>query len=327
MGIPFGKRCNFWITFENKDIIMLLLDPKNNIIIQKHKNISFSDVHSKWQYGTLFCGTMTTEVSHKEPAQKGGVYVIEDIVTYKGIDVTKRSLIDRFGFIMEFMNAYKTNHGPIVKVAKINKNANDPFLYKTYKIKQLNVGEDSNSIIEQCATNVATNVATNGATNVATNVATNKRYNKHKPQYKLPTIFKVKARNDEDIYELYAYDGSNGGATFYAIAGINDYKTSVMMNSIFRNVRENRNIDYIEMSDDEDNTPSGLMSSSNLHDQNGVGSFSGQSLENTLRPCMVSSAFSGSKDVLIECTYNAKFGKWMPIKVAKGNVYVNIFKL
>lgn len=283
MGIPFGKRCNLWLTFENKDIIMLLLDPKNNIIIQKHKNISFSDVHPKWQYGTLFCGTMTNEVSHKEHALKGGVYVIEDIFTYKGIDVTKRSFCDRFHFITEFMNDYKPKHGPVVKVAKINKNANDPFLYKTYKIKQLNVGADCNNIIKECANNGGGNNG-GGATN-------NKRYNKHKPQYKLPTIFKVKAHNDEDIYELYAYDASNGGSTFYTIAGINDYKTSIMMNSIFRNVRENSNIDYIEMSDDE---------------------------EEYIKPL---------KEVLIECIYNAKFGKWMPVKVASGNQYVSIFKL
>ena len=135
MGIPFGKRCNLWLTFENKDNIMLLLDPKNNIIIQKHKNISFSDARPKWQYGTLFCGTMTNEVSNKEHAQKGGVYVIEDILTYKGIDVTKRSMIDRFGFIAEFMNSYIQCNSLVVKVAKINKNANDLFLYKTYKIK------------------------------------------------------------------------------------------------------------------------------------------------------------------------------------------------
>ena len=33
---------------------------------------------------------------------------------------------------------------------------------------------------------------------------------------------------------------------------IPDYKTSVMLNKIFRKIRENDNLDYIEESDDED---------------------------------------------------------------------------
>ena len=36
------------------------------------------------------------------------------------------------------------------------------------------------------------------------------------------------------------------------IAHIPNYKTSVMMNSLFRNIKENRNLDALEESDDED---------------------------------------------------------------------------
>jgi hypothetical protein len=36
------------------------------------------------------------------------------------------------------------------------------------------------------------------------------------------------------------------------IAHIPNYKTSVMMNAIFRNIKENRNLDALEESDDEE---------------------------------------------------------------------------
>mgnify|MGYP003328747202 CR=1 FL=1 len=39
---------------------------------------------------------------------------------------------------------------------------------------------------------------------------------------------------------------------YYNIMFIPDYKTSVMMNNIFRKIKENKNLDYIEESDDED---------------------------------------------------------------------------
>ena len=60
-------------------------------------------------------------------------------------------------------------------------------------------------------------------------------------------IFNVKADESSDIYELYCKDCED----FYAIAGIQTIKTSVMMNKIFRNIRENTNLDLLEESDDE----------------------------------------------------------------------------
>ena len=53
-----------------------------------------------------------------------------------------------------------------------------------------------------------------------------------------------------DIYNLYYY--KDDGIQFYDIAQIQDYKTSVMMNNIFRKIKENENLDYLEESDDEE---------------------------------------------------------------------------
>jgi len=77
----------------------------------------------------------------------------------------------------------------------------------------------------------------------------------------------------------------------YDIAYIPNIKTSVFMNNIFRNIRENKNIDYIEESDDEDN------------------------FENTAEDKYVDL----KKVVIMECSFHNKFKKWVPFKVLSDN--------
>lgn len=60
-------------------------------------------------------------------------------------------------------------------------------------------------------------------------------------------IFKVTPDICNDIYHLHDKDGKNSD-----IAYIPDYKTSVMMNKLFRNIKENDDLDALEASDDED---------------------------------------------------------------------------
>jgi len=63
-------------------------------------------------------------------------------------------------------------------------------------------------------------------------------------------VFTVKATVRPDIYELY-YD-KNTELVFYKYACIPNYKTSVYMNSLFRDIKENDNLDRLEESDDEE---------------------------------------------------------------------------
>jgi hypothetical protein len=68
--------------------------------------------------------------------------------------------------------------------------------------------------------------------------------------YKSEVVFRVMADIQSDIYLLYAYN--EGIFEFYDIAYIGSRKESAFMNSLFRIVRENSNIDYGEESEDED---------------------------------------------------------------------------
>lgn len=88
-------------------------------------------------------------------------------------------------------------------------------------------------------------------------------------------VFNVRALESSDIYELYCKDDEIP----HSIAGIQTVECSVMMNKIFRVIRENDNLDLLEESDDD----------------------SDDYLIDNVTQNMV-------------CSYNKKFNKWIPIK-------------
>ena len=110
-------------------------------------------------------------------------------------------------------------------------------------------------------------------------------------------IFSVKPDVQNDVYHLYVKNENNtennNSLELFDIAAIPDYKTSVMMNRLFRNIKENENLDALEESDDESEFE-------NMNDDKFV----------NLDKC-----------VKMECMYNKKFDKYIPLKVViQGNI-------
>ena len=100
-------------------------------------------------------------------------------------------------------------------------------------------------------------------------------------------VFKIKPDIQDDIYYLYCLN-DNLQEEYYNIAHIPDYNTSVFMNKLFRNIKENNNLDTLEESDDEDE------------------------FENEKEDKFVYL----DREYNIVCSYNYKFKKWVPIKLA-----------
>ena len=96
-------------------------------------------------------------------------------------------------------------------------------------------------------------------------------------------IFTVKPDLQNDIYHLY----QNG--QYFDTAYIPDYKTSVMMNQLFRKIKENDNLDALEESDDE------------------------EEFENEREDRFVYL----DKVLEMECYLHSKFKKWVPCKGTK----------
>ena len=99
-------------------------------------------------------------------------------------------------------------------------------------------------------------------------------------------IFKITAQIQTDIYNLFAY--KDGKEEFFSIAFIPDLKTSVLMNKLFRKIKENGNLDTLEESDEE------------------------AEFENEREDKYVFL----DKSFKMNCQYNHKFKKWVPISLA-----------
>ena len=67
---------------------------------------------------------------------------------------------------------------------------------------------------------------------------------------KKTAVFQIRAEIKSDIYSLYTKEGRY--YEFFNIAHIPDYKTSIIMNTLFRTIKENINLDALEESDDEE---------------------------------------------------------------------------
>ena len=103
-------------------------------------------------------------------------------------------------------------------------------------------------------------------------------------------IFQLKATIINDIYDLYYIN--NTQLEKYKVACIPDYKTSVMMNSLFRNIKENNNLDTLEESDDEDE-------------------FENISLDKFV---------DLDKTLIMKCVFIDKFDSWKPIEISKQKI-------
>ena len=100
------------------------------------------------------------------------------------------------------------------------------------------------------------------------------------------TFFKIKAGLAADNYHLYTAEN-----TLYDTALVPTYKSSVLLNTLFRSIKENANLDLLEESDDE------------------------EEFENT----QIDKFVDLEKTVIMECVYSKRFKKWQPLKIAPPN--------
>jgi hypothetical protein len=131
--------------------------------------------------------------------------------------------------------------------------------------------------------------------NFILNIQLSKTINKNETNYGYN--FKVTATLTPDIYNLYILE--NNKEIFYEYALIDSYKTSVFMNDLFRKIKENKNLDLLEESDNEEE-------------------FENIDLEKYVNL---------GKTYIIECFYNRKFKKWVPKNLAKNNYIIDKNKI
>lgn len=293
-AIPLGKKCIAWFTFFNdKNVVLLMeLNKEKRIVNAKIMPCIFDE---KLCINTLIYGVYFSEYN---------IFMIEDIHYYKGIKISKLNLKSKFHYIQNVLNVIEKKNDhllfslPVFWEYKENSDIIPKDILNTipYQIHHIQY-KSLNEIVPYLNSNY----------NKLEKVEKSKldmpiyipiKQDFKKPQFKLPTIFLVKADIQFDIYRLFVYGKSNS-KIYYNTAFIPDYKTSVFMNKIFRKIKENDNLDYIEESDDEEDF---------------------QNIEQDKYVDM-------NKEVQMECTFNYKFKRWIPNKIVYNRKIIHISQL
>lgn len=274
LAIPEGKKFFAWFTnYKNENVCFLLeINDNKNIIDIKIITTSFID---KLCLGTIFYGTLFSNKSNN-------YFCIEDMYYYSGkscINYSYYLKLEKLKYIFnnELSQTPLTNKYTIFGLPLMCDNLQ--VILKEIQLLPYKVSEIKFRFLEN---------------EYSKKIFVMKYF---KPGFRkekdnnLPkeAIFKITADIEPDIYNLFIY--KNGIEEYYDIAFIPDYKTSVMMNKLFRNIKENDNLDAIEESDNE------------------------EEFEDNREDKYVYL----DRSYKMICEYNNKFKRWTPISLAGKN--------
>jgi hypothetical protein len=269
--IPKGRKYLVWFTYFQDKKVCLFIE------LNIGSNKSIKDIiivpqmfEKKIVLGTIFFGTLFKTNKDEQ------FFSIENICYYKGVNIenkTEKEKIELLQFILK-------KEVSCVKIGKKGIGFGLPVVCKNFK----EAIEKSRSLPYPIYSIQGRIFKNKGNTY---NSVLYKDFNLEKIDKK---IFAVKATLTNDIYHLF-YKGTCG-LEFFEKAYIPDFKTSVMMNNIFRKIKENKNLDALEESDDEEEFE-------NIDEDKFV----------NLNKC-----------VHMECIFNSRFNKYIPIKEVKLDV-------
>jgi len=270
--IPYGKKHLVWFTYFKDTKVCVFIDVNRGIKDIVNIEIVPQIFEKKLVLGTIFYGTRFN-------ANKRDLFTIENIHYYKGKNIEnnnehyKLSLIQRI-LSNELKQCFLTNKGVAIGLPVVENNFEDAVTtskilqYKIYSIQNRNF----NTIHSTYSSILFKDVALDNT----------------------QKIFVIKANIQNDVYHMYVIN-EVGQLEEHDITNIPDYKTSVMMNKIFRKIKENYNLDALEESDDEDE------------------------FENIREDKFVDL----NKSVNMICSYNSRFNKYVPVSITNSTNIVH----
>lgn len=283
VAIPNGIESLCWFTTNKINhkpciyIIQLFRKDKHYIYIKDIRlyNGIYKD-ELTWGNGTLFHGIYRTYMCNKNKIE---LFIPLNIYSYKNEKVIYLSFLDKFKIFDMFFNNDINNN---IYNLKINLNSDTNTNTNTNLNFAFPIIEDNIKNIVNLTKYISYNISYIGCIQYINN---HKYLGKCKLQIpnNITGNFIIKAGLEEDIYYLYCKEDRTRP---YSVAFIQDYKTSVYMNKLYRNIKENHNLDTLEESDDEDD------------------------FENT----DIDKYVDLEKEYVFECVFVKKFKKWKPIK-------------
>ena len=310
--IPEGKPVFAWFTTykENNVCFLLEMDNKRNLNTTQITNVTIckTGFDDKLAYGTIFYGILFYTYN-KTTRLNTQCFSIEDIYQYKGRDCSKETFLSKLQIFKTIFtsaeisqsvifNSYTVFGLPLMYSNNdINIDVNTIKSTLGYKISSFKYRYINNRKIVKHPNPHLHLTGSNDSYTTPKRTEMIQPQVQTKPQQLQQTkpqqlqqqqvqtknkIFMIKPDIQNDIYNLCSLSGD-----FIEYALIPDYKTSVMMNKLFRNIKENECLDNLEESDDE----------------------------NEFENVNIDKFVYLDKCYKMNCVYNYKFKKWVPVSV------------
>jgi hypothetical protein len=287
VAIPKGTKCFAWFTLFNNKEVCLIMELTNNKQITDIKlfNACFSNdlAHGTILYGTLFY------------TSNNRFFSIEDIFRYKGNNIERLCWGEKLTKInymikndikqISYNNSYVVFGLPLL--CKTIDELDEKITLLKYNIDTIQFklfNNMNNFLFMDYYTYNKNNNNNNNNVNIKNNLFNN--LNEKKIHFKSEYVFLLRPDIQDDIYYLYTLN-NNLEEEKQGTAHIPDYNTSVMMNKIFRIIKENNNLDALEESDDEEE-----------FNNDKIDKFLQQNIEYKMI-----------------CSLNKRFKRWVPIKI------------
>ena len=277
--IPVGHKWFVWFSFRGTKHGLYWMELNRNRLIQRvffQEATPPSSLDESLFYGTLFYGTQTIS---------DGPFVMEDVFYYRGNFVHCLPELHKWALFPPFLQQHSSYGFRLPLIQGHNSGFDKPPPYPTHHIQIRHLTKTcpfTNWPVPKFQPPAAEKPGERPSEN---NLLLNLKpafKNWRKEQYQMDTVFSVQADPADDIYRMFTF-GPNRHLLFYDFCMIPDYETSKKMNTLFRRVRENQNLDWIEESDDEqDEAPATL----------------------------------SEQHRLITCRFHPKFRKWIPVDVS-----------
>jgi hypothetical protein len=321
MAISYGKRAYAWFTYyQNKDVCCILELNRDNMIGSSIYFIE-TDFPTFFSLGTIISGTIYEDENNSDTKF---YFIVENIFVLKGqtLSTTYSERIQplyqffqelfihnntSIPFVCPVMWNYDSKKNSLDEIpTKYNKKIPYTIRYIQYRssnqiLPLLNISINKKPIWSPVIPGASLKTLDSPVVPVSsvpfscTNTIQVGLFDYSKPIYKQTALFMVMAELHHDVYFLYLRD-KEGKWIKFQHALILNYKTSVWMNGLFRNIKENQNLDYMEESEDEDDFE-------DLREDKYV---------------------DLQKQLMIECVFSPKFKLWTPVRVIESTINTQI---
>jgi hypothetical protein len=292
-AIPEGNKIFVWFVIKNGKNLCVFVEMNQGVkkIIHIFEE-NYKTTNNNLYQGSIFYGTI---IFYNE----NPFFSIEDIYSLEGKNISFLGLTEKYKLLepLFYKSSFETimynnkqiSFGVPLFYNAFSREMNSSIQNLPYKVKEIHFHKSHKSrnyfsmkyTYRNSNTEIKTNINTSSNTRLPREI-----------------IFLVKPDIQNDIYHLHAFDDNTGKEYFYDVAYISDYKTSVTMNSLFRTIKENINLDALEESDDEDE-------------------FQNESIDKYV---------DLKKSYYMVCTFNYKFKKWMPLRVKENATTKDLIK-